>query len=163
VKLYLKIFFVLFMLLNSACASKAEKNQVSELCNQIHSFSEGINIGNHRSILFSTEDGGGNFPSKICKPSSMEDKSKILCEWLSRNASREFMAQNISKVIACVTKSTSFSGKNVHVSELIGKFTISEPYKDVRNIDIDIEYFFKEQSTGRKYIFITVRGENNTD
>lgn len=93
----------------------------------------------------------------------MEDRSKTLCEWLSRNSSSEFMAQNIAHAIACVTGSKSFSGKNIYVSEMTGKFTVSEPYEDIRNIDIDIEYSFKEQSGGAKYLSITARGENNSD
>jgi hypothetical protein len=93
----------------------------------------------------------------------MDGKSKILCEWLSRSASGEFMAQNISRIIACVTGSKSFSGKYVYVSEMTGKFTVSEPYSDIKNIDIDIEYFFKERSNEKKYISITVHGEDNSD
>lgn len=162
--LFAKEIIAATALLCTSCAAAPEKTPTPELCKQIHEFSEGLGIGGSRSAAMRTEQGNGILPTKICKPSGMDAKEVTLCKWLSALLSAEFMAANISRVVACFTDSKSLFSKGVQINELSGKFTISEPYKDIKNIDIDVEYAFKNSIEDRRnYFAITVRGVQNAD
>jgi len=143
------------------CASHGDSVLTPEpkLCKQIQEFSSGVSIGNRRSVFFRTEQSDGVLPTKFCSPAAMNSEAKAFCEWLSINMSAEFMAQNISQVMTCLTNNKNFSGKDIRVGELIGKLTISEPYKNVKNIDVDIEFSYKSQQKTRVIIFQSLFAE----
>lgn len=163
-KLIINLIVAVFAMLCAGCAALAKDPTPTELCLRIQEFSKGIEIGSSRNIILSTVQGSDAFPTKFCKPSSMDGRSRDLCEWMSVNMSAEFMGQNIGRVIACITNSKGLFGKDIQVNELTGRFTISEPFKDAKNIDVDFAFHFKSDVGNlRNYFSITVRGVDNAE
>ena len=144
--------------------ARESTGQHSELCKQIQKFSKDLKIGNSRSVTLTISQDRESLFKKTCKPSSMDEKGKTLCEWLSANTSNEFMLPNISHVMACVTNGKTLSGRDIQVKELSGKLTIFSPFSDVKNIVIDFDYNFKDalQDAG-DYFVITIRGVDYSD
>ncbi|MBI3730907.1 MAG: hypothetical protein HY254_21560 [Burkholderiales bacterium] len=161
--LFNKNLFVIVFLFSHMLA-QAKNTLDIRVCDELKMFSQGIEVGESRKITFITEDGKGIFPQKFCKHSTADERGIRFCEWLSVNSSSEYMESNITRIISCITNSKNIFSKKIRINELIGKFTISDPFIEVLNIDVDFEYYFNSVSkNGRNYFSITVRGVNNSD
>ena len=135
----------LLCITQDCCAGSQDISAMPDgLCKKIYQFSETVNIGQIRSVSLAISHTNGAFGAKTCTASAMDKPEREFCEWLSRNTSNEFMAQNISRAIACIANTKAFSGKS--------------------NIDIDFEYNFGNLSSMPEDFFtITVRGVDNSD
>ncbi|ATQ74518.1 hypothetical protein CR152_08300 [Massilia violaceinigra] len=153
------------------CSFASAQAKKDEMCDVIDSFADGIAVDEKRSMELETQWGGNAvgethsmevatqnsdtivLASKSCKPSAMDEKGRVICQWMMKNTSMEFMGHNISRVIACVTKGPKLIRKDVHVDSLSGELTVYG-----RQADINVKYQFNSRYDKRNFVAIRITG-----
>lgn len=140
------------------CSLAAAQVKKDALCEAIDNFAEGIAAGEKRSFVLETTFDHGPFGSKSCKPSAMDAKGRAVCESMMMHTSTEFMGHNISRVVACVTRSPQLIRKDVSVDTLSGKFTV-----DAAAAYTVVEYQFNSPYDKRNFVAIRITGWHSED
>lgn len=151
------VIALLAFFVSSQCLAQVESSTQSELCKKIKEFTEQVEIGASRGVTLSAEFGTNVFPVKHCKPLHMDSNELALCKWLSMNMSTEFMAQNIYRVMACLTGVKQVPGANVIAVNLIGKFEMFGPFENLDDAIVEFEYNYQGNylKTSKPYFSLT--------
>ena len=161
---YTKIGHALLIIMGF-CFLKQSFAQTTEFCKQIHDFSSGIQIGAGRTVSLTingSKKANGVVFSKACKVSPMDDSGRSICLYLSEHTSNENLAPVISKLFDCVTGIEGVR-KTIWVDEMSGKFTVSNPFNDIKNNEIVLKYFFKNAPNTDSYFELTSRGVSDSE
>lgn len=138
----LKILSTIFAIALSGCATQSQSVGETKLCDELHSFSKKVNVGNIRSVNFYIDTTELGIPRKNCEPSNLSDQSGLFCQWLNENTSAEFIQYTIADIMSCVTNTNPFEKRKIFVSSLEGDFKVHDPFDEIQNIDIDFKFKF---------------------
>ncbi|RSZ58662.1 hypothetical protein HF313_07890 [Massilia atriviolacea] len=140
------------------CSIAAAQARKDAMCEAIDNFADGIAAGEKRSFVLETKLENGPIGSKSCKPSAMDAKGRAVCESMLTHTSTEFMGHNISRVIACVTRSPQLIRKGVSVDSLSGEFTVYGEQADTH-----VKYQFNSPHDKRNFVAIGITGAESEE